>query len=139
MKESKIHDCSLIKLDSFEDEFGCNSIVEFKDSIPFEIKRIYFLYEVPRGQIRGGHAHKDLQQLIIPVSGCFKVKLNDSETTKTFTLNKPNKGLFLVSGIWREIMDFSSGSVCLVIASDVYIESDYIRNINDFIDYKNDT
>ncbi len=102
----------------------------------FNIKRIYYLYDVPYGSERGGHAHKDLYQLIIAASGAFNILLFDGKNKREITLNKPNIGLLVVPGIWRELNAFSSGSVCLVLASELYTESDYIREIEDFHKFK---
>ncbi len=116
----------LIKLPKIEDRRGNLSFIE-KDCIPFEIKRVYYLYDVPSGAYRGGHAHKNLKQFLIALSGSFEVLLDDGNSTKTIMLNRPDVGLLIPNGIWRELDNFSSGSVCLVLASDVYKEEDYIR------------
>ena len=128
----------MVELPKIEAELnrGSLSVVE-KDIIPFDIKRVYYLYDIPSTSIRGGHAHKKLYQLLIPLSGSFDVILNDGKQKKTFTLNKPNKGLLIVPGIWRELENFSSGAVCLVLASEVYDEADYIRDYNSFLTEKN--
>ena len=138
MKATTIIDCSIVELPKIEAELnrGSLSVVE-KDIIPFDIKRVYYLYDIPSTSIRGGHAHKKLYQLLIPLSGSFDVILNDGKQKKTFTLNKPNKGLLIVPGIWRELENFSSGAVCLVLASEVYDEADYIRDYNSFLTEKN--
>jgi uncharacterized RmlC-like cupin family protein len=104
--------------------------------LPFDVKRVYYLYDVPGGESRGGHAHIELEQLIIAASGSFKVELDDGQNKKTFILNRPYQGLYILPGIWRELNDFSSGSVCFVIASKKYEENDYIRDYSDFIRYK---
>ena len=98
--------------------------------------RVYYLYDVPGGEERGGHAHKELSQLIVAASGSFDVVLDDGTTKKTITLNRPYQGLYVVPGIWRELVNFSSGSSCLVLASHKYDESDYIRDYNEFLKYK---
>ena len=100
--------------------------------IPFEIKRVYYLYDVPSYSVRGGHAHKELKQLLIPISGSFDVILNDGNKREVITLNKPDKGLLINQMIWRELEGFSAGSVCLVLASMPYDESDYIRDFDVF-------
>lgn len=127
---------SLINLPKIEDPRGNLSVIE-KDVIPFEIKRVYYLYDVPSGAERGGHAHKNLQQFLIALSGSFDVILNDGKTEKMVTLNKPNQGLLIETGIWRELKNFSSGAVCLVIASDVFDENDYIRDFEEFVSFEN--
>jgi hypothetical protein len=120
------------KIERLEGNIG---VVE-KESIPFEIKRVYYLFDVPSSAKRGGHAHRNLNQLLIAVSGSFDVILKDGVTSKTISLNKPDKGLLITNNIWRELENFSSGAVCLVLASDVFKEEDYIRNYEDFIKNK---
>ena len=122
----------LLSLPKIEDHRGNLSVIE-KDTIPFEIKRVYYLYDVPSGAERGGHAHKEQNEVLIALSGSFDVVLNDGKTQKTVTLNKPNQGLLIGTEIWRELKNFSSGSVCLVIASDVFDEDDYIREFEEFL------
>lgn len=126
----------LIALPKIEDHRGNLSVIE-NDTIPFDIKRVYYLYDVPSGAERGGHAHKEQQEVLIALSGSFDVVLNDGKTEKTVTLNKPNQGLLIGSGVWRELKNFSSGAVCLVIASDVFNEDDYIREFDEFIAFVN--
>ena len=120
-----VFDCRIIELDKHHsDRKGNLSVVEnFKD-VPFGVKRVYYLYDVPGGESRGGHAHKALHQLIVAVSGSFAVTLDDGKDKKTFALNRPYQGLLIVPGIWRALDDFSSGSVCLVLASEKYDELD---------------
>ncbi|MDD3005470.1 FdtA/QdtA family cupin domain-containing protein [Flavobacterium sp.] len=125
----------LITIPKIEEPRGNLSVIE-GDVIPFEMKRVYYLYDVPSGAERGGHAHKNLQQFLIALSGSFDVILNDGIEQKTITLNKPFEGLLINPGIWREINNFSSGSVCLVVASAVFNEGDYIREFDDFLEYK---
>jgi dTDP-4-dehydrorhamnose 3,5-epimerase-like enzyme len=105
-------------------------------NIPFDVKRIYYLYDVPGGAQRGGHAHKELQQLIVAAGGCFDIVLDDGKNKKVIELNRPYYGLLIVPGIWREIINFSSGATCLVLASHKYDESDYFREYKDFLDFK---
>ena len=123
----------IINLPKVTDVRGSLTIVENGSIIPFEINRVYFLYDVPGGSERGGHAHKDLHQLIIASSGSFDILLDDGLTKETFHLNRPYIGLYLSPMKWRVINNFSSGSVCSVIASDIYKEEDYIRNYEDFL------
>lgn len=119
------------------DRKGNITVVENDLTVPFGIKRTYYLYDVPGGESRGGHAHKDLYQLIVAASGSFTVTLDDGKVKRTFLLNRPYQGLMVVPGIWRTLDDFSSGAVCMVLASEGYTENDYIRNYEDFIKFKN--
>ena len=121
----------LIDVPKIEDRRGNLSVIE-KDCIPFDIKRVYYLYDVPSDAYRGGHAHKELQEFLIALSGSFDVIIDDGVGKTRVMLNKPYKGLFIPSGIWRELNNFSSGSVCLVLASDVFDEEDYIRDYKEF-------
>lgn len=123
---------NIINIPKIEDPRGNLSVIE-KDVVPFEIKRVYYLYDVPAGAERGGHSHKEQQEFLIALSGSFDVILNDGKLKKTVTLNKPFEGLLIPNGIWRELKNFSSGAVCLVVASDVFSEADYIRNFNEFL------
>lgn len=137
MKITSVYDCSIIEIDKHHHEKGNISVVENGLTIPFDIRRTYYLYDVPGGESRGGHAHKALQQLIIAASGSFDVVLDDGKIKRRFTLNRPYQGLLVVPGIWRNLDDFSSGAVCLVMASLPYDENDYIRDYREFIKYKN--
>ena len=114
---------------------GNLAVVE-KDTVPFDIQRVYYLYDVPTDAYRGGHAHKVQQEFLIALSGSFDVVLDDGDSKERIMLSKPNEGLFIPSGVWRELENFSSGSVCLVLASDVFDESDYIRVYEDFEAFK---
>lgn len=136
MIKSTVYDCTIIEIDKHHHKKGNISVIENSITIPFDVKRTYYLYDVPGGESRGGHAHKDLQQLIIAVSGSFNVTLDDGNVKRTFALNRPYQGLLVVPGIWRELDNFSSGSVCLVLASLKYDEQDYIRDYNDFLQLK---
>jgi hypothetical protein len=126
----------IISIPKIEERRGNLSVIE-NETIPFDIKRVYYLYDVPTGSERGGHAHKDLQQFLVALSGSFDVVLNDGKEEQIITLNKPYEGLLINSGIWRELRNFSSGSICLVVASEVYIEEDYIRDFDEFLEYAN--
>ena len=136
MKLSTVYDCSIVEMQKNQNRAGNITIVESNTSIPFAIKRVYYLYDVPADEDRGGHGHKELYQLIVASSGSFTITLNDGKTKRSFHLNNPNLGLLVVPGIWRELNNFSSGSVCLVLASMAYSEEDYIRLYDDFIKYK---
>ncbi len=125
----------LIHIPKIEDPRGNLSVIEH-EVVPFDIKRVYYLYDVPAGAERGGHAHIQQRECLIALSGSFEVILNDGKTEKTITLNKPFEGLLINEGIWRELKNFSSGSVCLVIASDVFEEADYIRDFQAFLNSK---
>lgn len=130
-----INDCVLLPIPKIEDRRGNLSVIE-KEVIPFTMQRVYYLYDVPAGVERGGHSQKQQQKFLVALSGSFEVVLADGKQSKTVTLNKPYEGLYIPNGIWRELKNFSSGSVCLVVASDVFSELDYIRDYNDFIKYK---
>jgi len=136
MKTSSVNQCQIIELDKIHNRAGNLTVIHNQDSIPFAVERIYYLYDVPSNAERGGHAHKELYQLIVAASGSFTITLDDGNETKSYMLNNPNKGLLVVPGMWRELSDFSSGSVCLVLASMKYIESDYIRYYQEFLSYK---
>lgn len=131
-----VYDCRIVQLPKIHSRAGNITALENNLSVPFEVKRVYYLYDVPGGEERGGHAHKELQQFIIAVSGSFDVVLNDGENMRTVHLDRPFNGLHIVPGIWRELVNFSSGTICLVLASQTYNEVDYIRRYNDFISYR---
>lgn len=130
-----LNDIQFINFPVVEDVRGNLAFIQ-NDILPFEFKRIYYLFDVPSNAFRGGHSHIKLNEILIALSGSFEVVLDDGIEKKTFLLNKPNLGLHITTGIWRELQNFSSGAVCLVIASDVFEESDYIRDYGDFLDSK---
>ena len=135
----KINDCRTILLPKIhEREKGTLSFVENLENIPFAIKRIFYLYDIPGGESRGAHAHKECHQFLIAGSGSFNVLLYDGKSKKTVTLNQPYKGLHIPPGIWASEVNFSSGSVCLVLASHKFDESDYIREYSNFLKLKNE-
>lgn len=136
MKQSSVYECSVIPLNKIHNRAGNITIVEGSTNIPFQIKRIYYLYDIPSGESRGGHAHKALYQLIVATSGSFEVQIDDGVNKRIVRLNRPDYGLLIVPGIWRELFEFSSGSVCLVLASTKYDETDYIRDYSEFKNYK---
>lgn len=125
----------IINLPKIFDLRGNLTVAEQMKNIPFEIKRVYWAYDIPSGESRGGHAHKRCKELIIAVSGSFTVTLDDGITKECFHLNHPYQGLLVETGVWRTLEDFSSGSVCLVLASDYFEESDYIRDYVEFKEY----
>jgi dTDP-4-dehydrorhamnose 3,5-epimerase-like enzyme len=129
---TRIMNAKIINIPKIEDPRGNLSVIEH-DVVPFDIKRVYYLYDVPAGAERGGHAHKKLQQFLVALAGSFDVVLNDGKNEKTIILNKPFEGLLITNGIWRELKNFSSGAVCLVVASDVFEEEDYIREFEEFL------
>lgn len=128
-----IHNCKMVDLPKIADPRGNLTFIEGGVHIPFDIQRVYYLYDVPGGAERGGHAHKGLQQLIIAMSGSFDVLLDDGREKKRVHLNRSYNGLYVCPMIWRELDNFSSGSVCMVLASSKYDEDDYYRNYADFI------
>ena len=135
--KTSVQECHLIELDRHHSpRKGDICVVENGDTVPFDVKRVYYLYDVPGGVERGGHAHKALRQLLVALSGSFTVVLDDGKEKRTFFLNRPDKALYVTAGIWRVIEDFSSGSVCLVLASEKYDERDYIRSYAEFKEYR---
>ncbi len=135
MKKRSIYNCNVIELSKIHNRAGSITPIENSLTAPFNIKRVYYVYDVPGGQDRGGHAHKFLEQLVIAVSGSFDVVVNDGINQKVVHLSKPYIGLHIISGIWRELRNFSSGAVCLVLASERYQENDYIREYDRYINY----
>jgi mannose-6-phosphate isomerase-like protein (cupin superfamily) len=127
-----LNNVQLIKFPIVEDTRGNLAFIQ-NDILPFEFKRIYYLYDVPSSAFRGGHSHIHQQEVLIALSGSFEVTVNDGISKKSFLLNKPNIGLHIETGIWRELENFSSGAVCLVLASDVFEEEDYIRDFDEFL------
>lgn len=126
-----INHCTVLDITKVHDTRGNLSVIQ-GNAIPFQMKRVYYLYDIPSGGRRGGHSHINCQELLVALSGSFDVILNDGNEQKTVTLNKPNIGLLIPNGIWRELENFSSGSVCLVLASELFEEEDYIRDFEDF-------
>lgn len=135
-KHTTIDDCKMIDLRKISDPRGNLTPIEGGSELPFDIKRVYYLYDVPSGASRGAHAHKALQQLIVAANGSFTITLDDGVRKKAVTLNRPYQGLLIVPGIWRVLDDFSSGAVLLCLASEHYDEADYIRSYKEFKKYK---
>lgn len=136
MQHTTIHDCKLIDLRKISDPRGNLTVIEGNRDVPFDIKRVYYLYDVPGGESRGAHAHKALNQLLIAANGSFSVTLDDGKEKVTYNLKRSYYGLLIVPGIWRDLDDFSSGSVCLCLASEHHKMEDYIRDYNEFLKYK---
>ena len=135
MKHRTVHDCRVIDIRKYTDNRGYLSVIEGGEDIPFEIKRIYYLYMVPEAA-RGAHAHKELQQLLVATSGSVDITLDDGKEKKTFHLDRPWKGLLVVPGLWRDLDNFSGGTVLMCLASEHYDEGDYIREYDEFLKYK---
>lgn len=139
VRKYNVFDCTMVELDRHHsDRKGNLTVVENGQTLPFDVKRVYYLYDVPGGENRGAHAHKELSQLIIAASGSFTVTLDDGKCKRSFFLNRPYQGLYVKPGMWRDLEDFSSGAVCMVLASEVYKADDYIRDYNIFINYRNE-
>lgn len=130
MAENKL--VKLLDIPKITDPRGNLAVIE-KDVVPFEIKRVYYLYDVPAGAARGGHSHREQKEFLVALSGSFDVILDDASTKEKVTLNRPDKGLFIDANTWRELENFSSGAVCLVVASDVFVEEDYVRSYEEYI------
>jgi hypothetical protein len=128
-----VDECKLLHVPRIQDPRGNLSFIESDRHIPFQIKRVYYLYDVPGGSERGSHSHRNLQQFVVAVSGSFDVVLDDGRATSRFTLNRPYHGLYIRPMIWRSLDNFSSGAVCMVLASDVFDEGDYIRSYEEFV------
>ena len=139
MKRATIYDCSIINVPKVSNPAGNISIVEGLKNLPFEPKRIFYIYDIPAGESRGAHSHKECHQFIIAASGSFEVALNDGTNSKTVALNRPFYGLHIPPGIWAHELNFSSGAICLVLTSHKYNESDYIRDYGEYKKYVHDT
>ncbi len=135
MNYFNLEEITLTNIPTITDARGNLAVIE-KECLPYSIKRVYYLFDVPSDSYRGGHAHKEQLEFLIALSGSFNVTLDNGSQKKSFLLNKPNKGLLLPTGIWRELEDFSSGAVCLVLSSGEFDESDYIRDYKDFRNLK---
>lgn len=137
MIEVSVFDCSVIELPSYTDRSGNISIAENNINLPFKVKRVFYIYDIPGGEDRGAHAHKDCHQFLIAASGSFEIELDDGVNRRTVVLNRPYYGLHLPPGIWASEKGFSSGAICLVLTSEGYLEEDYIREYQDFLSYRN--
>lgn len=135
-KNNTIFDCSVIDVSTVPNEAGNITVVQNRKNIPFDVKRVYYLYDIPGGESRGGHAHYELEQYIVAASGSFDVIIDDGKNSKIVTLNRPNFALHIVPGLWRKLDNFSSGSICMVLASHKYDEDDYIRDYTEFLNLK---
>jgi len=135
-RDSTVYDCALVELPRIAGRAGSITVLEPGKNCPFDVRRVYYLYDIPAGASRGGHAHRDLQQLIVSASGSFEVLLDDGRNRRTVMLNRPFHALHVVPGIWRELHNFSSGSICLVLASHLYDADDYFRAHDGFVTWK---
>jgi len=135
MNYNNLDEIELLDIPTINDARGNLAVIE-KDILPYPIKRVYYLFDVPSDSFRGGHAHKEQLEFLIALSGSFTVTLDNGKSKKSFLLNKPNKGLLLPTGIWRELEDFSSGAICLVLSSGEFEEDDYIRDYRSFKNLK---
>ena len=137
MERFSVNDCRIVRLDKHHsDRKGNLSVFENGTTLPFAVRRVYYLYDVPGGESRGAHAHKQLEQLIVAVSGSFRVTLDDGTQKRSFVLKRPYEALYVKPGIWRDLDDFSSGSVCLVLASRPYETEDYIRDYEEYVAWR---
>jgi len=135
MNKISVYDCSLIELNKIKTSAGNITPVYNQENIPFDIKRVFYLYDIPGGEDRGAHAHKECHQFLIAASGSFEIELDDGTNKRTVMLNRPYYGLHIPPGIWAAEKGFSSGSICLVLTSHNYEENDYLRNYNEFLNY----
>lgn len=136
MNRTTVYDCSILELPKIENPAGNITPINSGVEVPFDIKRVYYLYDVPGGATRGGHSHKELEQMIVAASGSFDVILDDGNSQRTVHLDRPYLGLLMPQMIWRELVNFSSGGICLVLASQKYNPDDYIRDYNEFLQLK---
>jgi len=136
MKKISVYDCSVIELPRIYSRKGNITPIHEYENIPFEIKRVFYIYDIPGGEDRGAHAHKECHQFLIPASGSFEIALDDGKNKRTVVLNRPYYGLHIPPGIWAAEQGFSSGAICLVLASHKYNEADYIRKYDEYLQYK---
>ena len=135
-KRTTVFDCTLVDLPKIHNDAGNITVIENDDYVPFSVKRIFYLYDIPGGESRGAHAHKECHQFLVAASGSFEVELNDGRNKHRVLLNQPYKGLHIPQGVWAAEVNFSSGAICLVLASQNYNESDYIREYSEFLKFK---
>jgi hypothetical protein len=136
--KSSVFGCNVFELPKIHNRAGNITALNNNTDIPFNVQRVYYLFDIPGGETRGGHAHRELQQIIVAASGSFDVIIDDGKIRKVVSLNRPYYGLHILPGIWRELVNFSSGAICLVLASNLYNEKDYIRDYHYYLTYKND-
>lgn len=136
MKKTSVYDCSILELPQQPSLAGNSSMVEGTIGLPFEIKRVFYIYDILSGELRGVHAHKECQELIVAAGGNFEIEMNDGLLTRTVTLDRPGKGLLIPAGIWITVKGFSAGAIILVLASAEYKTEDYISEYTDFLEYK---
>ena len=136
LRNSRIADCSLITLPRISERSGSLTPIENSKEIPFDVERIFYLYDIPGGETRGGHAHKECHQMLVAASGAFDVRVSDGKDEKIYRLDRPYFGLHIPPGVWAEELGFSSGSICLVLTSHAFDESDYWRNYDEFLKFK---
>lgn len=135
MNRKTIHDCSIMTIQQLGGRQGHLAVISNNLDLPFNIERVFYLYDIPGGESRGAHAHKECHQFLIAASGAFEVNVDDGKNSKSFNLNRPDFGLYIPPGIWAAEKNFSSGSICLVLASHMYSEVDYIRSYDSFLEY----
>ena len=136
MNKPTVWDCPVIDLGKIENDRGNLTVIQSLETVPFDVKRVFYLYDIPGGEARGAHAHKECHQFLVAASGSFEVMLDDGYERRTVYLNRPFKGLHIPPGIWAAEQEFSSGAVCLVLASEPYDEADYIRSYDEYIKLK---
>lgn len=139
MKHPSVYECSIIELPKIENRAGNITPVTNNQEIPFNINRVFYIYDIPGGEDRGAHAHKECHQFLVAASGSFEVELDDGKTKRTVMLNRPYYGLHIPPGVWAAEKSFSSGAICLVLASHKYDETDYLRKYDDFLNFINTT
>jgi len=135
MRKTTVYDCSIIEMPRLKNRAGNISIVENQDNLPFDVKRIFYIFDIPGGEDRGAHAHKECHQFLIAVSGSFEIEMDDGVNKRTVQLNRPYYGLHIPPGIWAAEKGFSSGAICLVLTSQEYHDEDYIREYDEYLNF----